>query len=552
MDALIASLPTVSNSELLIMYNENEYNAITMAQVIAVKEKGWIPKYLGRIYHTNNSYSITWIEYASVGVEINKTNFPDENFREYLKTQTYYGADGILTDEEISAIISMSVYNMQISNLKGIEHFTALTNLSCGDNQLTSLDVSNNTALRSLLCNNNQLTILDVSKNTALTSLYCYNNQLTSLDVSKNTALISLYCYNNQLTSLDVSNTALTYLPCYSNQIRGEAMDALVASLPSTENGSLNIIYNENEGNEMTAAQVAAAKAKGWIPQYRNGSKWTEYAGVPVEFKLTYMVDGVEYKSYDVEYGAIITPETNPEKETYRFLGWSEIPETMPSHDVTVTGAFERYFTVGNVARLVSFVINGNATSDEVELYDQNTDEELNIGDIILVVKWILNNDNSGPSNSRTRSYNVPDWTQYTAAQFDVRTTADTNIREIRLVKGMEQTHQMMYQQKDAYTYTVVVYSLSNQLMKPENGNIVEITTDKNTLNGVSIENVIVALPTGETESYNGAHLSTNILQIEGEEGPAVVYDLKGNRQNGTKGLKKGVYIVNGKKVIVK
>ena len=116
----------------------------------------------------------------------------------------------------------------------------------------------------------------------------------------------------------------------------------------------------------------------------------------------------------------------------------------------------------------------------------------------------------------------------------------------------MEQTHQMMYQQKDAYTYTVVVYSLSNQLMKPENGNIVEITTDKNTLNGVSIENVIVALPTGETESYNGAHLSTNILQIEGEEGPAVVYDLNGNCMNVNSNLKKGVYIVNGKKVIVK
>ena len=270
------------------------------------------------------------------------------------------------------------------------------------------------------------------------------------------------------------------------------------------------------------------------------------------KYKLVYKVDDEEYKSCDVEYGAPITPEAYPEKETYKFSGWSEIPETMPAKDVTITGTFERYFTIGNVVKLVGFIINGNATSSQVDLYDQNTDGELNIGDIILVVKWILNNDNSGPSNSRTRSYDTPDWTQYTAAQFDVKTTADTNIKEIRLVKGMELTHQMMYQQKDANTYTVVVYSLSNQLMKPENGNIVEITTDNNTLNGVSIENVIAALPTGATESYNGAHLSTNILQIEDEEGPAVVYDLNGNRINGNKALKKGVYIVNGKKVIVK
>ena len=57
-------------------------------------------------------------------------------------------------------------------------------------------------------------------------------------------------------------------------------------------------------------------------------------------YKLIYMVDGEEYKSYDVEYGATITPEVAPTKEGYSFSGWSEIPETMPAHDVTVTGTF--------------------------------------------------------------------------------------------------------------------------------------------------------------------------------------------------------------------
>ena len=58
------------------------------------------------------------------------------------------------------------------------------------------------------------------------------------------------------------------------------------------------------------------------------------------KYKLTYMVDGLELKSYDIEYGATITPETEPTKEGYTFSGWSEIPETMPAHDVTVTGTF--------------------------------------------------------------------------------------------------------------------------------------------------------------------------------------------------------------------
>ena len=58
------------------------------------------------------------------------------------------------------------------------------------------------------------------------------------------------------------------------------------------------------------------------------------------KYNLTYKVDGETYKTADVEYGADITPETAPTKEGYTFSGWSEIPETMPAKDVTVTGSF--------------------------------------------------------------------------------------------------------------------------------------------------------------------------------------------------------------------
>ncbi len=58
------------------------------------------------------------------------------------------------------------------------------------------------------------------------------------------------------------------------------------------------------------------------------------------KYKLTYSVDGEEYKSYDIEYGSTITSETEPTKEGYTFSGWSDIPETMPAKDVNVTGAF--------------------------------------------------------------------------------------------------------------------------------------------------------------------------------------------------------------------
>jgi surface protein len=58
------------------------------------------------------------------------------------------------------------------------------------------------------------------------------------------------------------------------------------------------------------------------------------------KYKLTYMVDGKEYKSYKITYDTKITPEAEPKKEGYTFSGWSEIPTTMPGRDVTVTGTF--------------------------------------------------------------------------------------------------------------------------------------------------------------------------------------------------------------------
>ena len=60
----------------------------------------------------------------------------------------------------------------------------------------------------------------------------------------------------------------------------------------------------------------------------------------PRTFTLTYQVDGDTYKTYELAAGDVITPEAAPTKEGYTFSGWSEIPETMPANDVTVTGTF--------------------------------------------------------------------------------------------------------------------------------------------------------------------------------------------------------------------
>ena len=54
-----------------------------------------------------------------------------------------------------------------------------------------------------------------------------------------------------------------------------------------------------------------------------------------VTHKLTYMIDGKVYKEVEVEYGATITPEPQPEGDYVNF-SWTGLPETMPAKDVTV------------------------------------------------------------------------------------------------------------------------------------------------------------------------------------------------------------------------
>lgn len=58
------------------------------------------------------------------------------------------------------------------------------------------------------------------------------------------------------------------------------------------------------------------------------------------EYKVIYLVDDNTYYTDTLEYGAGITVMKNPVKEGYTFSGWSEAPQIMPANDVTIYGKF--------------------------------------------------------------------------------------------------------------------------------------------------------------------------------------------------------------------
>jgi Leucine-rich repeat (LRR) protein/PKD repeat protein len=221
---------------------------------------------------------------------------PDANFKAALvaNTEVNTNNDGEIQVSEAEAFTgSLYLYNLGIADMTGLEAFTALIGLYCGNNDLEELDVSANTALQwfycsynkltelevnantalqQLSCSSNPLTTLDVSANTALQSLSCGNNQLADLDVNANTALQSLYCSSNQLTTLDVSaNTALQQLSCYSNQLTtldvsaNTALQSLSCSsnplttLDVSANTALQSLYCDS--NQLTNLDVSANTA---------------------------------------------------------------------------------------------------------------------------------------------------------------------------------------------------------------------------------------------------------------------------------------------------
>ena len=158
---------------------------------------------------------------AAGGVTINKTNFPDDAFREYVSNREIdSNQDGKLSSAEIRAVRRINVSEMGITDLKGIGIFTELKELLCGRNELTALDISENPKLELLNASDNQLTEIDVSGNPGLETLICSGNPLGALDLSGNPELYHLDCADCSLTDLDISrNTKLEILHCEGNQI---------------------------------------------------------------------------------------------------------------------------------------------------------------------------------------------------------------------------------------------------------------------------------------------------------------------------------------------
>jgi hypothetical protein len=91
--------------------------------------------------------------------------------------------------------------------------------------------------------------------------------------------------------------------------------------------------------------------------EYNDGMSmdWSQFGELVfiegVDYTISYIIDSEIYKSFFMEVGETIVQEPAPIKEGYTFSGWSEHPNTMPNHDLTITGTF-----IPNTYKLTYFV----------------------------------------------------------------------------------------------------------------------------------------------------------------------------------------------------
>ena len=212
-----------------------------------------------------------------------------EDFKAYLVENFDTDGDGEISRDEAELITAIECEDLGLTSLEGVRNLTNLQTLHCSYNAIETLDVSGMTSLTELLCDHNLITDLNVSGCTSLnniecnsnaigelnladcrntlTTITCNENKLARLDLTNFDKLFHLNCDDNQLTELLVDGcTALTSVDCASNQLTtlDFRQTPLIGEVYCSNNQLTSVLFPENSmmgtfecgGNQLTTIDL--------------------------------------------------------------------------------------------------------------------------------------------------------------------------------------------------------------------------------------------------------------------------------------------------------
>ena len=301
------------------------------------------------------------------------------------------------------------------------------------------------------------------------------------------------------------------------------------------------------------------------------------------KYKVTYIIDGQEYAVDSVAYGESIPIIDAPIRNGYEFNNWGNVPNSMPAYDLTLIGNYtlicnrgdvnnDGIIIVDDVVLTINAVMGHNSDDFVFEAADMNGDGQIMGDDVVLVIKAVLNSDNSnvaqipGPvsreeialnANANGFGMSVSNASTYSALQFDVVIPAGVSMDDIRVKQG--DNHTVFFQEKSKGVVRAVVISLTNESFT--GNDLLDVKIDTSEEGVILVANACMVTSNGSVSQLADVSVTvggnyTDITEILNGTEKADIYDLSGRMvkkgATTTDGLLKGVYLVNGKKVILK
>ena len=132
-------------------------------------------------------------------------------------------------------------------------------------------------------------------------------------------------------------------------------------------------------------------------------------AFIPNVYTVRYIVDGEEYKIDSVTYASPITLPKEPIREGHTFSGWSEIPQTMPAVDVTITGSFKIN------TYLVTYMMDGEVWRTDSVTFGQG----IPMPEVPARYGYVFNNWTDMPTNGLMPAHDVTVTAYYSPSEIE-------------------------------------------------------------------------------------------------------------------------------------
>ena len=242
-----------------------------------------------------------------------------------------------------------------------------------------------------------------------------------------------------------------------------------------------------------------------------------------------------------------------------------------PNADVNQDGKVN----VVDVVDIARFVVGTPSDKFMEFLADLNSDDNVNVADAVVLVNEIAGDQNFAKAYGAPRqdlgddrltltenddhslSLAMESQRPYTAFQFDLYTNSEDDVMAMALNAARKNGHQLLYNKVDEGHYRVVALSVANNGFNGNGGELLNIQLDGVNTDDVTIGNIHFITGDGTDHRFEDLSLSSatgieSLTPNPSPKGEGNVYDLSGRKVSESSVLPKGVYVVNGKKVIVK